>query len=150
MVEDWTQSYITVAPVVVKHFLVPRYLIEENEMNPMNIIYPSLNLYVPLDNSEKRWCGAGLHVYVPKICLSLAKDEFPGQYSSPIISREFYGYQTLMTEVFLVMIFRANDEDYKEAVLDLLKSGSHRVGAVLITSVLIRHEVESVATCSRE
>jgi hypothetical protein len=56
----------------------------------------------------------------------------------------YNGRQTSMTEVFLAILFRVEDEDYMTSVLDLLKPGSSRDGAVLVTSVLIRHEDESV------
>jgi hypothetical protein len=49
-----------------------------------------------------------------------------------------------MTQVFLAMLFRIYDEHYTTAILDLLKPGSGRVGNILITSVLIRHEEENV------
>ena len=144
MIEDPTQNYIKVGLVVKEYHLAPRYKYRKFENDPMNIIYLSHSLHYPMNNSEIRVRDRGRSIAVPKLCLSLAKDEFPDQYSNKIISKEYYGRQTQMTEVFLAMLFRVIDEDYINAVLHLLKPGSLRSGTILITSVLIRHENESV------
>ena len=144
MIEDSTKSYVKVTLIVEECHLVPRYKYKKFENDPMNHIFLSHILHYPLDNSEIRVRDRGRSVAVPKICLSLAKDEFAGCYANVAISKEYCGHQTPMTEVFLAVLFRVEDEDYMKSVLDLLKPGSSRDGAVLVTSVLIRHEDESV------
>jgi hypothetical protein len=144
MIEDTTKSYVKVSLIAEECHLAPRYKYKKFENDPMNRIFLTHNLHYPLDNSEIRVRDRGRSVAVPKICLSLAKDEFAGRYGNATISREFCGRQTSMTEVFLAVLFRVCDEDYMKSVLDLLKPGSRRDGAVLVTSVLIRHEDESV------
>ena len=147
MIEDSTKSYVKVGSILEKCHLVPRYRCKESENDPMNLIFLTHALHYPLDNSEIRVRGGNRtrSVAVPKICLSLAKDEFPGRYKNALVSREFYGRQTPMTEVFLALLFRIEDDNYLTSVLDLLKPGSRRDGDMLITSVLIRHNDESVS-----
>jgi len=130
MIEDPAKSRNS---VLEKFFIAPRYVKCEND--PMNVIFVSHFFHSSLDNS----------VAVPKICLSLAREEFPGRYPNSVVSREFNGFPTPMTEVFLAILFRVNDGIYLNAVFDQLKSGSRRDGSVLVSSVLIRHEDESVA-----
>jgi len=144
MIEDSTKSYVKVALIAEECHLAPRYKYKKFENDPMNRVFLTHNLHYPLDNSEIRVRDRGRSVAVPKICLSLAKDEFVGRYDNALVSREYCGRKTSMTEVFLAVLFRVDDEDYMKAVLDLLKPGSRRDGAVLVTSVLIRHEDESV------
>lgn len=81
---------------------------------------------------------------MPKICFSLAKDEFPELYSNEVKTTPLYGRNIAVTDVFLAVLFRVHDEDYLVSVLDLLKPTSTRAGNKLVTSVLIRHEDESV------
>lgn len=144
MIEDSTNSYVKVALIVQECHLIPRYKYKKFENDPMNRIFLTQNLHYPFDNSEIRVRDRGRSVAVPKICFSLAKDEFAGRYDHRHVSKVFGGRETLMTEVFLALLFRIDDDDYMNAVLDLLKPGSRRDGAVLVTSVLIRHEGESV------
>ena len=150
MIEDSTKPHIVVALIAEKCHLAPRHKYKKDENNPMNIIFLSKILHFPLDNSEIRFNDRRRgSVAVPKICLSLAKDEFPGRYANGLVSKEFFGVLTPMTEVFLALHFRVHNEQYLNSVLDLLKPGSRRDGAVLVTSVLIRHEDESLADFER-
>ena len=144
MIEDQNKSYIRVSLIVEKCHLVPRYKYKKFENDPMNLIYLTHNLHYPLDNSEIRVNDRGRSVAVPKICFSLAKDELPDQYHNALISKECFGHRTQMTEVFLAILFRVSDDGYITSVFDLLKPGSKRDGNMLITSVFIRHEYESV------
>mmetsp|Transcript_21847 Transcript_21847/g.30056 ORF Transcript_21847/g.30056 Transcript_21847/m.30056 type:complete len:310 (-) Transcript_21847:157-1086(-) len=145
MIENPSASYIIVFPVLEKFHLVPRYKYKKYEKDPMNLIYLTFSLRIPLKNSEIDHGDYYRAVSVPKICLSLAKEEFPGRYENVLVFKEFYGRQVPMTEVFLALLFRVYDEIYLTKILDLLKPGSVREGAVLVTSVLIRHEEESLA-----
>jgi hypothetical protein len=124
MIEDTAKPYIIVALILEKCHLAPHYKYKKDENNPMNIIFLTHNLHFPLDNSEIRFNDRRGSVAVPKICLSLAKEEFPGRYSNGLVSKEFYGVLTQMTEVFLALHFRVNNEIYINSVLDLLKPGS--------------------------
>ena len=144
MIEDPAKSYITVALILEKCHLAPRYKYKKDENDPMNIIFLTHNLHFPLDNSEIRCNDRRRSVAVPKICLSLAKEDFPGRYAHGLVSKEYYGVLTPMTEVFLALHFRVHNEHYLNSVLDLLKPGSRRDGDVLVTSVLIRHEDEKL------
>lgn len=144
MVEDPKKSYIKVGLIVQECHLAPRYKYKRYANDPMNIVYLTHNLHFPLDNSEIRVRDNGRSVAVPKICFSLAKDEFPGLYSNEVKTAPLYGRNIAVTEVFLAVLFRVHDEDYLVAVLDLLKPTSTRAGDKLVTSVLIRHEDESV------
>mmetsp|Transcript_118696 Transcript_118696/g.233035 ORF Transcript_118696/g.233035 Transcript_118696/m.233035 type:complete len:373 (+) Transcript_118696:203-1321(+) len=144
MVEDPKKSYIKVGLIVQKCHLAPRYKYKRYANDPMNIVYLTHNLHFPLDNSEIRVCDGGRSVAVPKICFSLAKDEFPGLYSNEVKTTPLCGRTIAVTEVFLAVVFRVHDEEYLVAVLDLLKPTSTRAGNKLVTSVLIRHEDESV------
>ena len=145
MIEDSSQSYIIVALILEKFHLAPRCKYKKDENNPMNIIYLSHILHFPLENSEIRYIDRRRgSVAVPKICFSLAKEKFVDRYANRIVSKQFYGVLMQMTEVFLALHFRVYDEHYMKSVLDLLKPGSCRDGDVLITSVLIRHQDESV------
>jgi len=146
MIEDPAKSYIIDALILEKFHLAPRHKYKKDVNNPMNIIYITHTLHFPLENSEIRLNDS---VSVPKIFLSLAKEDFPGRYANDLVSKDFYGVPTQMTEVFLVLHFRVHDELYLNSVLDLLKPGSRRDGDVLITSVLIRHEYESLADFER-
>jgi hypothetical protein len=91
----------------------------------------------------------GRSVAVPKICFSLVKDGFDSRYDNALVSREYCGRKTSMTEVFLAVLFRVDDEDYMKVVLDLLKPGSRRDGAMLVTSVLITraHDCDEHCIC---
>jgi hypothetical protein len=144
MVEDPQKSYIKVGLIVQEYHLAPRYKYKRYANDPMNIVYLTHNLHFPLDNSEIRVRDRGLSVAVPKICFSLAKDEFPGLYSNEVKTTPLCGRNIAVTEVFLAVLFRVHDEDYLVAVLDLLKPTSKRAGDKLVTSVFIRHEDESV------
>jgi len=144
MVEDPKKSYIKVGLIVQECHLAPRYKYKRYANDPMNIVYLTQNLHFPLDNSEIRVRDGGRSVAVPKICFSLAKDEFPGQYSNELKTTPLCGRNIAVTEVFLAVLFRVLDEDYLVAVLDLLKPTSKRADDKLVTSVLIRHEDESV------
>jgi hypothetical protein len=97
MIEDPAKSRNS---VLEKFFIAPRYVKCEND--PMNVIFVSHFFHSSLDNS----------VAVPKICLSLAREEFPGRYPNSVVSREFNGFPTPMTEVFLAILFRVNDGIY--------------------------------------
>lgn len=143
MVEDPKQSHIKVCPIVQEYHLAPRHKYKLYANDPMNIVYLN-SLHAHLDNSEIRVRDGGRFVAVPKICFSLAKDEFPGQYSNEVKTTPLYGRSIAVTEVFLAVLFRVLDEDNLMAVLDLLKPTSKRADDMLVTSVLIRHEDESV------
>ena len=144
MIEDSNKSYVMAGLILQECHLAPRYKYRKFENHPMNRIFLTQNLHYPLDNSEVRVRDRGRSVAVPKMCFSLAKDEFGGGYENVLISKDHYGRQIPMTQVFLAMLFRIYDEPYTTAILDLLKPGSGRVGNILITSVLIRHEEENV------
>ena len=144
MIEDVNKSYVQVALIAEVCHLAPRYKYKNLANDPMNRIFLTHILHFPLDNSEIRVRDRGCSVAVPKICFSLTKDEFVGRYDNALICKEFKGRQTSMTEVFLAILFRVDDEVYMNSVFDLLKPGSRRDGSVLVTSVLIRHDDEKV------
>lgn len=144
MIEDSNKSYVTAGLILQVCHLAPRYKYRKFENDPMNHIFLTQNLNYPLDNSEIRVRDHGRSVAVPKMCFSLAKDEFADRYENVRISKDHCGRQIPMTQVFLAMLFRIYDEHFMTAIFDLLKPGSRRDGNVLITSVLIRHEEESV------
>ena len=144
MIEDLNKSYIQVALIAEVCHLAPRYKYKNFANDPMNRIFLTHILHFPLDNAKIRVRDRECSVAVPKICFSLAKDEFVGRYDNVLISKEFKGRQTFMIVVFLAILFRVDDECYMNSVFDLLKPGSRRDGSVLITSVLILHEDESV------
>jgi hypothetical protein len=144
MIEDTKKSYVKVGLIVEECHLAPRYKYKRHENDPMNIVYLTHNLHFPLDNSEIRVRDRGRSVAVPKICLSLAKDEFPGRYENEARTTLLYSRNVPVTEVFLAVLFRVPEEEYLTSVLDLLKPSSKREGVMLVTSVLIRHEDESV------
>jgi len=144
MIENPSKSYVTAGLVVKEYNLAPRYKYKKFENDPMNRIFLTHNLHYPLDNSEIKVRDRGRSVAVPKMCFSLAKDEFAGRYENVTISKDYCGHQIPMTQVFLAVLFRICDEHYMMAILDLLKPGSRRDGDFLVTSVLIRHREESV------